>query len=161
MSTIDQSTDPTPLTWDEQCEIALTEWRRHQDAALAAHQAVMRILSQRPEIALDRSQHVELFVADVQGGDQILWDGHWWHIARALHGDDARPWLADSVLFATRVRATETICLAGNTVLTVVRAGGPATCTGERYQVNPSNIYEGFDIHHDGPCPLHPEVVRP
>ena len=29
-------------------------------------------------------------------------------------------------------------------------------CTGHRYLVNADDPSEGTDIHHDGPCPVHP-----
>lgn len=32
-------------------------------------------------------------------------------------------------------------------------------CTGERYLVNPDAPEEGTDIHHEGPCPVHPAVA--
>lgn len=33
------------------------------------------------------------------------------------------------------------------------------TCTGVRYAVNPDAPDEGSDIAHDGPCPVHPQLL--
>lgn len=119
-----QTSDPTPepLTWSEQVDIAMTTWRRHQEAALAAHSHLIGLLCQRQLIDPPVTTHEQLFVGDVQTGDQVLMYDGWWYVTGTLHGDAARAEGADCVLCLARVGhdALE-VKLAGNTHLTVVR----------------------------------------
>lgn len=42
--------------------------------------------------------------------------------------------------------------------MTETSQSSPITCSGTVYAVNPDDPTEGVDIHHDGPCPLHPDA---